>query len=57
MTANLNKKKVQYNMVFDLHIYVVKLKSNLTFGMKGKKRGYPHIQSVAKRISVCLLNQ
>ncbi len=44
-------------MVFDLHIYVVKLKSNLTFGMKGKKRGYPHIQSVAKRISVCLLNQ
>lgn len=44
-------------MVFDLHIYVVKLKSNLTFEMKGKKRGYPHIQSVAKRISVCLLNQ
>ena len=31
-------------MVFDLHIYVVKLKSNLTFGMKSKKRGYPHIQ-------------
>ena len=26
-------------MVFDLHIYVVKLKSNLTFGMNGKKRG------------------
>lgn len=44
-------------MVFDLHIYVVKSKSNLTFGMNGKKREYPHIQSVAKRISVCLLNQ